>query len=281
MHSTSGAAAEAFPGPEDWFGLLSRFPRDRASVAAVERARHDGGVRTALLQAARVAAPRVAALPVDAAVKRQILAIFDAIARPKPPWEGYFDDPFRFDEMARYVTLRRFPAGQHDWELQSLPWSWLLKVDPRRLPALAGEIFGGLGGFGPLAAVHLNHFRRNAVILLDTEARRSWHRIARSVALQPRVAGLMGASWFFSREAAAETPRLAWLRGFFVDNGAFLVDMEPATPANGFTVGSAARARAYAEGRFAPRMTLVLWRRSRLLDWAARHPEYADPETPE
>jgi hypothetical protein len=38
------------------------------------------------------------------------------------------------------------------------------------------------------------------------------------------------------------------------------------------------RARAYAEGRFTPRMTLVLWRRSRLLDWARCHPEFADAE---
>jgi hypothetical protein len=73
----------------------------------------------------------------------------------------------------------------------------------------------------------------------------------------------------YSSEVERFAPHIAWLRDFYRDNGAYLVDLEIAHQKAGFLVGSDARREMYAKGELKPRETLVIWPRDRLLSWAA------------
>jgi hypothetical protein len=264
--------------PEDWFRLLHGlgFPRhaaERSELLAlagdVHGWRPDGGFeRYALIQAMLAALPRLPALAVDAVVKRLFCGHFTHFARPEAKFAARYDiDGPRYTEMAELATLRHFPAGQHDWWIDGLPRSWLLRVHPKALPALA-RVLWRMGGFGPLARLHINHWRPNQLMLLEGEAERSYHRIARSLALCPGIKGLMGTSWFYAPQVPKVSPHLAWMRGFFAENGAFLGEMERASAARGFLTGSARRRELHESGRFHPRTTLVLWPRAAMLAWA-------------
>jgi hypothetical protein len=94
--------------------------------------------------------------------------------------------------------------------------------------------------------------------------------------MQPDIKGVMADSWLYSVEVGEKTPHLAWIRQFYAERGAYIVDMELADPKSGFLVGSAERRRLYEEKKFHPRQTLVLWSRADILNWAAAHPELAD-----
>lgn len=273
------------PSPEGWFELLRAHLQSEAAAATLMRLRRSAEAagcpagaleRYALCQAIGVAAPRVGALPVDPVVKRLFFDMFANIVRPKPQWHDYFTDEWRFQEMAAIATLRRFPAGQHDWETARLSRALLLRVHPLHLPGLLRTMARDLGGFAPMARIHLNYFRPNPLMVLSAEARVSYHRIVRSIALRPEIAGLLAISWFYSPDVALISPHLGWLRGFFAGEGAFFAEMHRARPDTGFLTGSSKRRKLFENGGFRPRVTMVLWRRQDALAWAARHPELAD-----
>jgi len=272
--------------PEDWFRLLHglgfpRHPAERAELqalaAAVEGWRPHGGFeRYALVQAMLAALPRLPGLPVDTAVKEFFCTLYARFARPEAKFAARYDiDGPRYTEMAELATLRHFPAGQHDWWVDGLPRSWLLRVHPLALPGLLGML-RRIGGFGPLARLHINHWRPNQLMMLEGEAERSYHRIARSLALQPEIRGLMGTSWFYAPDVRQASPHLAWMRDFFAGRGAFLGEMERASAARGFLTGSAKRREMFEAGRFHPRTTLVLWARDDLLAWADSRKDLAE-----
>jgi len=275
-----------------WFDLLAGFPEAAAHVAVLARMKAALAADSArwppcaveqfaLLQAFSAAAGLLPELPVEVSVKRLFCALGRQVAAPPADWEPQFDlagGPFM--EIAKLASLQRFPAGQLVFNFITLPRSWLLKVHPLDLPATLGEIVFGLGGFGPFAAPHLNHWRANPLLLLPTENERSLWRIAKSIELQPRVRGLMADGWFYSPQVGTLFPHLAWLRAFFVDNGGHIVDLEAAAPGSGFMVGSAKRRKLYERGAYQPRRTLVLWRREHMLAWAASRPELGEDGDP-
>ncbi len=272
---------------EGWFALLSGIPGDRGAMrrfsamrsAGVDSGRWPPGSIEcfAILQAYLAALPRLASLPLDESVKRLYCATSRRIDCDDTRLAGYFDytsDPF--SEMAKIATLRRFTAGQLSFDITTLPRSWMLKVHPLALPGLVTELITRFGGFGPFAVPHLCYLRPNPLVILQTESRLSFWRIAKTLELQPQVKGVMAASWFYSPVVGEHFPHLAWVRNFFVEQGAYLVEMEIAEAGAGFLIGSAKRRRLYEQGRFRPRQTLVLWHRAALLDWAAAHPEFGD-----
>ena len=260
---------------EQWFALLSRARWLRTMALRRDKSWPEASMaRFALLAAVPAAASRVEGLPVDVSVKRNIcnvLARLPALARTLDcsSWE--------FHELAQAVTLQRFPAGQHNWVVGGAGRAPLLRmrVRPAHALRLLHEVTSRYGGFAPVASIHLSPWRDKPVVL-RTEACRSFYRIARSMELQPRLKGIQGMSWLHSECLRDVTPHLAWARDLFIDNGAFTAEMEQAPPDCGVLTGSAERKRLYESGVFRPRVTLVLWHRDDVLDWAARHPEFGD-----
>ncbi len=283
----------SLPGtPNDaagWFSLLAGYPENAGSVAAIrqmkaalpEKASASGRSveRGAILQALSVAASEIKTRPVPPAVKRLYATTCKEVAGGKRWWSKFYDErSVHFMELAKLATLNRYPAGDQVFAFYArMPYTSLLKVPPPAVPGMVRQI-GKLGGFGPLIMPHINNGRRNQLILQKEEVQRAMWRIAKTMEMNPQVRGLCAAAWFFSAEAAKGFPHLSWLRALYTDEGAYVVDMEPASDESGLRVGSARRRDMHDKGTFYPRRTLVLWTRDGMLDWAARNFEFADPD---
>jgi hypothetical protein len=231
--------------------------------------------RFLIVSAAAEATSRVDGLPVDEGVKRLILQNFDMYATSRVP------EPFdlaraSFEAMGRIATLTRFPAGQLDWVVSGVPRSWLFDVRWHAAPRLVRTLLFDLRGFGPAFFSHLNPNRRNQAILLERESLRSYHRMARSMALQPEIRGFVTASWLHSSDTFAISPHLKWLNDVFLGNGGVVVPLGRADVNCGVLHRSPERQRAYEEGRFIPMEALVIWPRAAMLQWALKNTELRD-----
>ena len=290
--------ADRLPGaPADgqgWFDLLGSYPCAPACTEAVERmnsawpaeARLTGASfeQYAVLHALTVAAPRVSAAPVANSVKRLYAAMCAEVATPTKQWQSHFDlHGGRFLDLCWLASLKRFPAGEMAFDfVPAIPRSAPLRIRPSALPGLLRYVALDMGGLGPVVSPHLNYARPNTLILQEVEVNRSLWRIAKTLEMNPQVKGFAAVSWFYSAQVAKFFPHLAWLRSTFIDEGAYVVDMEPARAGRwGFEHNSPKRRKLYEEGKFCPRQTLVLWRRDAMMDWARSHPELADePDEP-
>jgi hypothetical protein len=179
----------------------------------------------------------------------------------------------RFVALCKMATTRRFAAGPFDWELAGLPRSWLPAVRPLpELFRLLAMVTFEWRGFGPAFFVHMA-VSHPVVALREREVLKSYHRMARSMKLQPNVKGLIASAWLHSPATFEVSPHLAWLNKVFADNGAIVATMGPATPDCGVLVGSVERQRAFTDGHFKPTLGLVVWSRRDMLAWAVAHPE--------
>lgn len=97
---------------------------------------------------------------------------------------------------------------------------------------------------------------------------RCYLRLADMLALNPKVRGMWGGSWFYDPALEEVSPRLAYLRKVPQDNGAFLfysnVDI-----VGGALSKSDSRNKAYQEGKYLPKAYALIWPRRQLLAWAA------------
>jgi len=227
--------------------------------------------RALLLLAAQYAAAQVPSLPVAERVKELFADEFEFYAHPTPAWIPNFrNDSVRFRSMARITTLRRFPAGQHQWEVSGLPRSWVFQS--REVFRLLRHILLKMGGFSPLFEVHVSS--RHKIMLVEKEACLSYYRVAKSLEKQPKIKGIIQAAWLYGESTAQVSPHLSWLRSVPQNGGALVVDLGFCTEADGFLVGSADRRKLYENGTYRPRLGCVLWARQDIIEWANRHPEF-------
>ena len=231
--------------------------------------------RFLIVSAAAEATGRVDALPVDERVKQLVLQNFENYATGNVPQPFDVSHP-SFVSMGGIATLSRFPAGQLDWVVSGIPRSWLFRANWRRLPRLAASLLFELRGFGPAFFSHLNPNRRNQSVLLERESLRSYHRMARSMERQPRIRGLVTASWLHSPDTFAVSPHLKWLNAVFLENGGHVVPLGPVDVNCGVLHRSPERQRAFEAGTFTPTEALVIWPRAAMLAWAHGHAELHD-----
>lgn len=237
----------------------------------------EGGAfeRLLIVAAAHDAVDRLDGLPVDDRVKDLFCQNFQMYAARRTP-EPFDLSKASFVAMARIATLSRFPAGQLDWEVSGIPRSWLFKVPPSRLPRLIATIAWELRGFGPAYFSHINPNRRNQGILLERESLRAYHRMARSMVLQPEIKGLITASWLHSPDTFAVSPHLKWLNDVFLQNGGYVFPLGAADLDSGVLHRSPERQQAYETGTFKPTEALIVWPRAAMLAWAAGHEDLRD-----
>ena len=282
--SQAGGAAATLLGE-----ARTLLPAVRASgegvsrLAALEQALAHAGVpveggafeRFLIVSAAADAIDRVPQLAVDEHVRRLLLQAFESYAAARV--HGSFDlARGSFVAMAQIATLSRFPAGQLDWVVSGIPRSWMFRVPWHALPGLARSIVFELGGFAPAFFSHLNPNRRNRHVLLERESLRAYHRMARSMALQPAIRGLVTASWFHSPDTFAVSPHLSWLNRVFLENGGHVVPLGRADVRSGVLHRSPERQKAYDAGTFTPTEALVIWPRAAMLAWADGHADLSD-----
>jgi hypothetical protein len=179
----------------------------------------------------------------------------------------------RFVALCKMATLRRFAAGQFDWERSGLPRSWLPRVRPlSALMRLLSVVAFEWRAFGPAFFVHMP-VAHPVHALREREALKSYYRMAQSMELQPSVKGLIASAWLHSPATFEVSPHLAWLNRVFAEHGAVMGTMGRATPDCGVLERSAERQRAFDDGRFKPTLGLVVWPRRDMLAWAAAHRE--------
>ena len=179
----------------------------------------------------------------------------------------------RFLPLCKMATLRRFSAGQFDWELSGFARSWFPRVRPlSALIRLLSLVVFRWHGFRPAFVCHMP-VTRPLIALREREALKAYYRMAQSMKLQPEVKGLIAAAWLHSPVTFEVSPHLAWLNKVFAEHGAVIATIGPAAPDSGVLVGSAERQRAFEEGRFKPTIGLIVWNRGDMLAWAADHPE--------
>jgi hypothetical protein len=212
-------------------------------------------------------------LPVAPAVKRLTVTGLSRFADRQPTRRLR---PSHFVALCKIATARRFPAGQFDWEVTGLPRSWVPRIRP--LPALAravGIVALRWRGFGPAFFPHMP-VTYPVYALRERDALKTYYRMAKSMAMQPEVKGLIASSWLHSPDTFAVSPHLAWLNRVFTENGAMEATIGPADPDCGVLTRSIERQRAFANGSFKPTVGLVIWPRREMLQWADRHPELDD-----
>lgn len=220
---------------------------------------------------------RIADLRVDPVVKRLICQEFTFYSSIKADWSAHFDpESLSFRAYCGHALLLRFPAGQFSWNQAGLQRSALLEMPISLKPALLRHVMK-MGGFAPCFEPHMAVFRKPFAALVERECLRSYHRMARTMELQPQIKGLVAASWLFDEHTIRLTPHIAFLRKLFEENGGFVGPLRPCEGNAGFLQGSEARRKAYQDGSYRPKETLVLWPRAAMIGWAKAHPELADP----
>jgi hypothetical protein len=254
--------------------------RAKQTLIPSSTADDDGALeRWLLLHAALQALPRLQSLRVPWRVKSlfceeyQHLATADGGALAKVRAGNA-----RFAGLAKIATLRRFPAGQFDWEVSGVARSDVLAVSLRDLPKTLRFLGLRMGGLKPAFFSHLSPRRPNRSLLED-EANRSYFQMAKAMELQPEILGFAACSWFRSPATHAVSPHLAWMSRVFVENGGMVVEAGAADPDCGVLYRSATRRQLFESGVFKPTRGLVLWPRRAMIEWANAHPELgiADP----
>ena len=237
----------------------------------------DGSLeRYLLLVAALRGLEALPAVPVGRSVQVLFCEAFQNLTRPTEADRGLFTlGKARFDAMCKVVTLRRFPAGEFDWEVSGIPRSWVLKVDRVDLPRFLWMVAARLRGFAPTFVSHLGLFRKTRAMSKE-ENDRSFYRMAEAMALQPEIRGWSGSSWMRSPETHRVSPNLAWINQTILANGGMVTNIGPANPDGGILTRSETRRRAYEAGDFKPTEGLGIWPRRAMLAWAAAHPKWKD-----
>jgi len=259
------------PGASDRIvGVRAAISIDAAPPAAIEQC--------LLLHTAVSYRSRIEQLSMSQGVLRLLADELRFLADPPERDRPYLLAPTpSFVGLAKMVTLRRFPAGQLQFELSGIPLSWFPRLAPWRLTKVIAFLARHAGGKRrPFYFHHVAWRRQNRLFLTESEQNSSYVRIAQSLALHPEVKGLLTESWLHSTETFRVSPHLAWLNKPFHEAGGLVVRLGDASESSGVFEGSAQRRQLYEEGRFRPTAALVIWPRSAMLAWAARHPEFAE-----
>ncbi len=276
--------------PQGWFEVLSEIvigrPRSGVRLARIKKAAEAADPtlpaetieRYALLQTFLITLPRLSTMPIADSARSLFHTLCTEIATGQRRWTAHFDELSEaYAELVMMATLRYFFAGELSFEIGKVARAWLAKTHPLDLPQLVTELIDKYEGFGPFIRPHICRWRQNSFCLQRAEYERSLWVIAKTVEMQPEIKGLLTDSWLYSTEVGETSPHLAWLREFYARRGAFIIEMEPADPNAGFLVGSNRRRRLYAEKKFHPRQTIILWSRTEMLKWATAHPELGEP----
>jgi hypothetical protein len=231
--------------------------------------------RRALLDAATASAAVVPDLPVPESVKTLIATEFSFMATSDgAAFSAHCAGIGRYERLWQIAILRRFPAGQFEWEVSGISRSDVIRVGFGAMPVVLWFIARWMGGFGPVFS-HLNPRRSNRS-LLELEANRSYYRMARALELQRHVRGFAACSWFRSPATHRVSPHLAWISAVVVNNGGLVAEAGADRVDSGVLARSATRRRLYETGQFKPTRGLVMWPRDAMIAWARQHPELED-----
>jgi hypothetical protein len=260
-------------------------PDSQAPVLALKQSVMDAGIdcegdrfeRVLLSHAMHDAEPKIDRVNVHHSVKplihREFQRFRDLQASGPPLLAG--TDPFI--AASKICTLRRFPSGPLDWVVSGMPRSWIAKIPPANLASAMRFVMFEFGGFKPAFYIHVAHPPRNRSLILKNEVRKSYYRMARSLALQPEIKGIMCASWFHDPGELKDTPTLAWINEPYLEwGGRIVTSLGPAPAESGFLKFNPGRRERFERGELKLMTTLAMWPRKAALAWADANPHLDD-----
>ncbi len=228
--------------------------------------------RALLRHAATVTEPGIGELAVHESVRLRLRDEFRFYTAPAGN-DVFEAGSYLFRTGCQVISLRRFPAGPIDWEIDGMPRSLLLQIPKRDLVRAGLFIAWKLGGFYPLFVMHVARRPKNRSLLIEKEVRRAYYRMIRSLELQPSVRGIMACAWFHGPEAREDDPHLACLSKPYLEGGGLITIAGPAGADAGFLEHNAARKEKLEAGTLHYRLGLALWPRRQAIAWAKAHPE--------
>jgi hypothetical protein len=257
-------------------------PASQAPILALKNSVQGVGIacegdifeRVLLAHAMRESEPRIDQLPVHQSVKLLIRREFQRFQKPQSPGPRWLLGTDPFVAASKICTLRRFPAGPLDWVVSGMPRSWFARIAPHDLASALRFIVSEFHGIKPAFYVHAAHPPRNRSLILRNEVRKSYYRMARSLALQPEIKGIMCASWFHDPTARKDAPYLAWINEPYLDwGGRIVATLGPAPVDSGFLKFNPDRRARFERGELKLTTTLAMWPRKAVLAWASAHLE--------
>jgi hypothetical protein len=262
--------------------IASTLLNDEANLEPVTALKKRAGLegdeveRLLLWQAARQALPRVASVPVDRSVRWRLDQDLRQLHAMKVSMVA---GSYHFNRAAKMATLRRFPAGAMEWELSGIPRSYFLQASfPANLRFLAFVLFR-LRGRAPCFFMHVAPPPRNRGLVVPREVFRAYHRMARSLRLQPEVRALLAHAWFHDPAAVRDHPHLEPLNRPYLNHGGLITLLGPAPSSSGVLEGNAQRRADYLAGRVQYRYGFAIWPRDAAIRWADAHLELDDADT--
>lgn len=173
----------------------------------------------------------------------------------------------RWKKNLAILTHRLIPVGAEFADPASgIPRGMLLKGDLAQRLSLLRTVVLDTGGFRPLLELHahpdsLEGFHPEGWI-------ETYHRLAEILALNPSYRGVMASSWFRDPALSSISPKLAYLRDYPLLHGArMLLTAVDAEGTSGALARSPTRQRLFREGRYVPKIFMMIWSRRSLLDW--------------
>lgn len=227
--------------------------------------------RLLLWYACRQALDRADSVPLDTWVRTTLLTELRNYHAARGPLDC---DNYSFVRAAEMATLRRFPAGCVDFVNSGIPRSWLPQAGFPGSFKLLWHL-ARLGGIKPLILLHVAPYPKNRALVLEKEVLKAYHRLARSLKLQPEMLGIFGHSWFYDPAALRDYPHLEPLNRPFLSCGGKVILLGPAPPDSGVLVGDAVRKQNYLAGKLQYRYGLALWPRAAALRWADENAQLA------
>jgi hypothetical protein len=163
-----------------------------------------------------------------------------------------------------------------EWETSGIPRSFLLQASfPATLRLLEFVTFQ-LGGWSPCLFTHTAPPPMNRALTVPKQVLRCYHRIARTLELQPEKRGIVAHAWFHDPAALRDHPHLATLNEPFLQYGGFIVTLAAAPATSGVIERNAQRKTDYEAGKIQYKYGLAIWPRSAAIEWAKAHPELAE-----
>jgi hypothetical protein len=220
--------------------------------------------------------------PLPACVEALYPPAFDILAASlaaDAPDDAVYD-PDNYAKDARFVAGMTAPAGA---QVVDIAFPQGLGAGSRRLAHMAAMIGRlALAGAGPDAGLLLRDRGLGHWLEIHTDSRNlgdfnpagwddCYRRVADILLLNPDLAGLWGASWFYDPQLAAISPRLAYLQEAPLARGAVTIRLgEGAIHTQRAGQTSSTRAALIASGRYRPVCYALFWPRKALLAWAAQ-----------
>ncbi|MHB8284934.1 MAG: hypothetical protein ACYDD1_09695 [Caulobacteraceae bacterium] len=260
---------------EQWSFLAPAQAVERSLVDLIDGPLSDGARRAVIATLAQQ-------LPhtLDRSLPRSVLELYPravaVLARFLEEDVPYDEDLFAKD--VRFVAGAAVPAGAQavDVLFSSSPAAHLGRFrrtvgtvgrlvragEPRRAYGLLAQ-----GGMGDWLQIHTD--TRDVADFNPDGWDRCYHRIADILVNRPKVAGMLGISWFYDPQLCDISPRLRYLQDRPLQNGAFLVRLKAsALDAARASAASPTRRRLIEAGVYTPVCHALFWPRREMLQWA-------------